>query len=436
MKTFRIGGVHLPEYKFSANAPIQKAELPKQAVVMLGQNLGAPSVAIVAKGDKVKAGQLIAKQGGFIGANLHSPVSGVVAKIDDVVDASGYKQSAIIIDTEGDEWSEGIDTSSTLIKEIKLNKEEIIKAIADAGVVGLGGAAFPTHVKLTPPLDKPIKVLLIDAVECEPYLTSDHQLMLEKGEEVLVGTTILMKAIGVDRAVIGIEANKPDIIKYFSKLAKNYTGIEICPLKVRYPQGGEKQLIDAVMQRQVPSGALPMEVGAIVQNVGTVYAVYEAVQKNKPLVERVITITGKKMAKPSNFLARVGTPFSQLIDAAGGLPQETGKVVSGGPMMGKALTSLDVPVTKGSSGLLIIPSFEAQRREMNGCIRCAKCVHICCMGLQPYLLASLVENDMLDKAQKEQLPDCIECGSCHYTCPSNRPLLDYIRLGKLKLKRT
>jgi len=435
MKTFKIGGVHLPEHKLSALVPIQKAALPKRAVVMFGQNVGAASIAVVAKGDKVKVGQLIAKAGGFIGSNLHAPVSGTIEKISKVPDADGYKKPAIIIHVEGDEWLEGIDTSPKLIKNITLNKEEIITAIAEAGIVGLGGATFPTHVKLTPPPEKPIEVLLIDAVECEPYLTADHQLMLEKGEEILVGITILMKALSVERAVIGIEANKPDIITHLSILAQDYKGIEVCPLKVRYPQGSEKQLIEAVIQRRVPSGALPMDVGAIVQNVGTAFAVYEAVQKNKPLIERVITVTGKKLAKPSNFLARIGTPLSQLIDAAGGIPEGTGKIVCGGPMMGIALSSPDVPMTKGHSGVLLIPSCEAQRKEVNNCIRCAKCVHICCMGLQPYLLMSFVENDMLDKAQKEHVMDCIECGSCLYVCPSNRPLLDYIRLGKSRVKK-
>lgn len=433
MKTFSIGGIHPAENKLSAHQTIQVASLPKQAIVMLGQSLGAPSTPIVAKGDKVKVGTLLATPTGFVSANVHSPVSGTVAKIDNVVDASGYKKAAIFIDVEGDEWEESIDRSSDLVKEITLSKEEILARVKDCGIVGLGGATFPSHIKLAPPPGSKAEVLIINAVECEPYLTSDHQLMLEKGEQILVGVSILMKAIDVNRAVIGIENNKPDAIKHMQKLATEYSGIEICPLKVQYPQGGEKQLIDATIGRQVPSGALPIAVGAVVQNVGTAYAIYEAVQKNKPLFERIITVTGKSVARPSNFLARIGTPFSELIAQAGGLTEDTGKIIGGGPMMGKALVSIDVPMTKGSSGLLIMPTLESQRAKMNNCIRCAKCVSACPMGLEPFLLSKLVGNAIWDSAEKNHIMDCIECGSCSYTCPSGRPLLDYIRLGKGKV---
>ncbi len=430
MKTFRIGGIHPPENKFSAHQAIQVAPLPKQAVIMLGQSLGAPSAVLVSKGDEVKVGTLIAKANGFVSANVHSSVSGKVAKIEEVVDASGYKRMSVLIDVEGDEWEPTIDRSADLVKDITATKEEITAKIAEAGIVGLGGATFPTHIKLSPPPGKVAEVLLINAVECEPYLTADHQLMLERPEQILTGVSILMKGIGVSRAVIGIENNKPDAIELLTKLAANYKGIEICPLKVQYPQGGEKQLIDAAIGRQVPSGTLPIEVGAVVQNVGTAYAIYEAVQKNKPLFERIISVTGKSVKKPSNFQARIGTPMSELIDLCGGLPADTGKVIGGGPMMGKALTSLNVPMTKGSSGLLIMPSFEAQRASMRNCIRCGKCVSVCPMGLQPFLLMSLAENTIWDRSEKEHVMDCIECGSCSYTCPSSRPLLDYIRLGK------
>lgn len=433
MKTFRLGGIHPPENKFSANKEIQVAVLPSQAVIMLGQSLGAPSSLLVAKGDRVKVGTLIGKASGFISANLHSSVSGVVAKIDDVIDASGYKRSALFIDVEGDEWEETIDRTPAIIKEIKLSKDEIIAKIAEAGMVGLGGATFPTHIKLTPPQGKVANVLVINAVECEPYLTSDHQLMLEKGEECLIGVSILMKAVGVNRAIVGIENNKPDAIALMQRIATQYAGIEICPLKVQYPQGGEKQLVEAVLGRQVPSGSLPIEVGAVVQNIATAFAVYEAVQKNKPLFERIISVTGKSVKTPSNLMARIGTPLSVIIDQCGGLPVDTGKVISGGPMMGKALTSLQVPMTKGSSGLLIMPSLESQRSKMKNCIRCTKCVNVCPMGLEPYLLMSTAERDMWAETEQAHVMDCIECGSCSYTCPSSRPLLDYIRLGKGKV---
>ncbi|MGL5319011.1 MAG: electron transport complex subunit RsxC [Bacteroidales bacterium] len=433
LKTFRIGGVHPPENKLSAGQKIEVIGLPKQVAIPLSQNLGAPSVACVAKGDEVKVGTIIATAGGFVSSNIHSSVSGKVAKIDEVVDASGYRRPAIFIDVDGDNWEESIDRSDKLIRECTLSPEEITKKVAQAGIVGLGGATFPTQVKLSPPPGSKAEVLLINAVECEPYLTSDHELMMEKTEEILVGVSILMKAIKVTKAVIGIENNKPDAIRLMSEKAKTFTGITVLPLKVQYPQGGEKQLIDAAMGRQVPSGALPIAVGAVVQNVGTAFAVYEAVQKNKPLIERIVTVTGKSVAKPSNFLARLGVPVSMLIEAAGGLPQDTGKVISGGPMMGKALTNIDVPVTKGCSGVLIMPSLESQRAKMQNCIRCAKCVNVCPMGLEPYLLMSTGENEMWDRSEKERVMDCIECGCCSFTCPSSRPLLDYIRISKGKV---
>ena len=308
---------------------------------------------------------------------------------------------------------------------------EIVEKIKNAGVVGMGGACFPTHVKLCPPPGSKAECVIINAVECEPYLTADHRLMLEKPEEILVGVSLLMKAAKVDKGYIGIENNKPDAIKLMQEKAAAYPGIEIVPLKVKYPQGGEKQLIDAVIRRQVPAPpAIPISVGAVVQNVGTAYAVYEAVMKNKPLFERIVTVTGKSVAKPSNFLTRMGTPMSQLIDAAGGLPEDTGKVIGGGPMMGKALMNIEVPICKGSSGVLIMNDKEARRGEVRPCIRCAKCVSACPMGLEPFLLSTLSAHNEWEHAEKEDIVSCIECGSCQFTCPSNRPLLDMIRLGK------
>lgn len=433
MKTFAIGGIHPPENKISAGKNIIQAELPAEVTIPFGQHIGAPSTPTVKRGDMVKVGQVIATPTGFVSANIHSSVSGKVTKVDSIIDASGYKRPAVYIKVDGDEWDETIDRSKTLVKECALTGPEIIKKITDAGVVGLGGATFPTHIKLMPPPGKTAEVLLINAVECEPYLTSDHQLMMEKAEEIMVGISILMKAIQVNKAFIGIEANKPDAIKLLSNLCKSYDGVEVTPLKVQYPQGGEKQLIKAVMNREVPSGKLPVEVGAVVQNVGTAFAVYEAVQKNKPLVERVVTVTGKSVSNPCNILARIGTPMSVLIDAAGGLPEDTGKIIGGGPMMGKALVSIHVPITKGSSGILIMRDLEAARQKSKNCIRCSKCVTVCPMGLSPYLLMLLGMKSIHDRAEKEKIMDCIECGSCSYTCPSDRPLLDYIRLEKGKV---
>lgn len=433
LRTFRIGGVHPPENKLSAGKKIEVLAIPKQVVIPLGQHIGAPAVAVVKKGDMVKVGTLVAKAGGFVSANIHSSVSGKVNKIDSVLDASGYKKPAIYIDVMGDEWEETIDRSDTVVRECTLSSKEIIDKIAAAGIVGLGGATFPTQVKLTPPPGSKAEIVIVNAVECEPYLTSDHSLMLEKGEQILVGVTLLMKAVNVDKAVIGIENNKPDAIAHLQKLAANYKGIEVMPLQMKYPQGGEKQLIDAVIHRQVKSGALPISEGALVQNVGTVYAVYEAVQKNKPLFERIVTVTGKALANPSNFLVRIGTPIRCLIEAAGGIPENTGKIIGGGPMMGKALINADVPVTKGSSGVLLLTKEESVRKPMHDCIRCGKCVNVCPMGLNPAFLMKYTVYKRWDLAEANHIQDCIECGSCSFTCPANRPLLDQIRLGKGKV---
>lgn len=433
MRTFRIGGIHPPENKLSAGKKITTLAVPKQVIIPLAQHIGAPAQAVVKKGDMVKVGTLLAKAGGFVSANIHSSVSGKVNKIDNAVDASGYRRPAVFIDVDGDEWEETIDRSDAVIKECNISQKEIIDKIAAAGVVGMGGATFPTQVKLMPPPGSKAEIVIVNAVECEPYLTADHSLMLEKGEQILVGVTILMKAVGVSKAVIGIENNKPDAIAHLQKLAAQYPGIEIMPLKVKYPQGGEKQLIDAVIGKQVKSGALPISTGAIVQNVGTVYAIYEAVQKNKPLFERVVSITGKAVKEPSNFLVRIGTPIRVLIEAAGGSLDNLGKIIGGGPMMGKALISEDVPVTKGSSGILLMTKEESVRKPMYSCIRCAKCVRACPMGLNPAFLMNATVFQNWEMAEKENIQDCIECGSCSYTCPAYRPLLDNIRVGKTKV---
>ena len=434
MKTFKIGGIHPSEDKLSAKSPIRQAGLPKQAVISLYQHIGAPAKPVVAKGDEVKVGMLIAEADGFVSVPIHSSVSGKVNKIDAIVDASGYRRPAIFIDVEGDEWEEGIDRSEdlvTLAQHPELTAEEIVGKIKAAGIVGMGGATFPCHVKLSPPKGTKAECVIINAVECEPYLTADHRLMLEKPDEILVGTELIMKAVGVEKGYIGIESNKPDAIALLTERAKQHPHIEIVPLKVKYPQGGEKQLIAAVMEREVPAPpALPIHVGAVVQNVGTTFAIYEAVMKNKPLFERVITVTGKDVHQPSNLLARIGTPMSQLIDECGGLPEDTGKVIGGGPMMGKALMHLDVPVCKGSSGLLLLGEREARRKAPQPCIRCAKCVSACPMGLEPYLLATASALRKWDVAEENGITSCIECGSCQFTCPSARPILDNVRMGK------
>ncbi|MBR6031795.1 MAG: electron transport complex subunit RsxC [Bacteroidaceae bacterium] len=434
MKTFKIGGVHPAENKLSADQPIREAQLPKQAIFSMFQHIGAPANAVVKKGDMVKVGTLLGEAGGFVSAPIYSSVSGKVNKVDVALDASGLRRMAVYVDVDGDEWEESIDRSSTLVKlsdRPELDSKTIIEKVKNAGIVGMGGATFPCHVKLSPPPGCKAECVIINAVECEPYLTADHRLMLEHPEEIIVGLQLIMKAVDVKKGYIGIENNKPDAIKLMTEKAKGYKGVEIVPLKVKYPQGGEKQLIDAVIGRQVPAPpAIPINVGAVVQNVGTAFAIYQAVMKNKPLIDRIITVTGKSVKQPSNLLARLGTPLQQLIDECGGLPEDTGKIIGGGPMMGKALLSLDVPMTKGSSGLLIMRQDEAKRAEAAPCIRCAKCVNACPMGLEPYLLAKVSELRDWDAAEHEGITSCIECGSCQFTCPSHRPLLDYIRLGK------
>ncbi len=436
MKTFSMGGVHPQDNKLSARKPFMVVGLPDVAIFPLEQHIGAPAKPIVAVGDKVKAGQMIAEAGGFVSAPVHSSVSGTVQKIATFTDGWGFEKMAIHIKVEGSEWMENISTDNKLRNECSLSSEEIIKKIADAGIVGLGGACFPTQVKLMPPKDMSVDTLIINAVECEPYLTHNHQLMLEKPAEVLMGVRILMKALNIKKAIIGIEANKMDAVKSLrdDESMNRQTGesisIEVVPLKLKYPQGGEKQLIEALTGRKVPNGGIPAAVGCVVQNVGTAFAVYEAVQLNKPLVEVMMTVTGPSVTNPGNFIVRIGTPIEKVLEMAGGIPEDTGKIIGGGPMMGKTYSHTNHPVNKRSSGLLLLPKDLAAPLEEKNCIRCGKCVQNCPMGLAPYLLATQGEMALWDDMEKEQVANCIECGCCTFTCPSNRPLLDYIRYGK------
>jgi electron transport complex protein RnfC len=433
LKTFKLGGIHPEENKLSANSPVRPVPLPKVVTIPVAQHIGAPAEPVVAKGEKVKTGQLIARAGGMISANVHASVSGTVIKIDDFTDSSGYRRRAVQIQQDGDDWLESIDRSEKIRSEITLTREEIIARIREAGIVGMGGATFPSHVKMMVPEGKKAEYLIINGVECEPYLTSDHRVMLERGQEMMIGIIILMKALGVEKGIIGIENNKPDAISHLQSLTGQFPAIQVVPLKVRYPQGGEKQLIKALLNREVPSGKLPIETRCVVQNAGTALAVYEAVQKNKPLIERVVTVTGKSVKEPCNLLVRIGTPVSALIEAAGGLPDDCGKVINGGPMMGKALNSLDVPVIKGMSGLLLMPAKESKRPKVYNCIRCGRCTSVCPMGLAPWLISQMTEARVEERAETERVMDCIECGSCSYTCPAGRPLLDQIRIAKTKV---
>ena len=433
MKTFRKGGVHPEENKFAHSVYIEAFPMPKQAVLYATQHMGAPSVVLVNKGDFVKTGQLIAKGEAFISANLHSPYTGTVAKVEPALDIIGYKKMAITIDVEDDQWMEDIDTSPEIKREISLSREEIIKKIKEKGIVGLGGACFPTHVKLMVPEGKKAEYFIINAAECEPYISVDNRIMIERTEEFLIGACILRTALGLSTVEIGIEHNKPEAIAKVKEIAASFSGINVHVLRTKYPQGAEKQLIKAIAKREVPIGKLPIDVGCVVDNVATALAVYEAVQKNKPLIESHLTYSGKSVVEPKNYKVRLGTPVNQIIEANGGLASDTEKVVCGGPMMGKAIANLNAYITKGFTSLLQINAKEAKRLEPTNCIRCGRCVDTCPMGLEPYLLEKLMENNRLEDAEKGSIISCMECCSCQFSCPANRPLSDYIRLGRSKV---
>jgi Na+-translocating ferredoxin:NAD+ oxidoreductase subunit C len=430
-----MGGVHPADNKLSAGVAIQDIPLPDKVIVPVVQHVGAPANIIVQVGENIKAGQVLAAHEGKVSANVHASVSGKIESIQNTLDNSGFKHTAITIVREGDDWLENIDRSDVLVEAITLDSKEIKARVLEMGIVGMGGAAFPAHVKLNRAENFPVDQLIINGIECEPYLTSDHRLMLEKPKEIMVGIRILMKALGVANAIIAIENNKQDAIEGFRKLIKNQPGITVEALKVQYPQGSEKQLIQALLKREVPTGMRPVHVGVIVHNVATTYAVYEAIQKNKPIIERVVTVSGKTVKHPSNFLVRMGTPVLNVLLAAGGIPPHTGKVVSGGPMMGKALANVQVPITKGMSGILVIPEKDSKRTEVYNCVHCGKCIEACPMGLEPYRLLVLSKAGNAERAKAEHVLDCMECGSCAFVCPSNRPILEYIRLGKTTVKK-
>ena len=434
--TFSIGGVHPHDSKFSKNCAIEVLPLPKTVYVSMAQHLGAPAKPVVAVGDKVKTGQVIAEPGGFISAFVHSPASGTVKSIAPRADLAGRPVPHIEIAVEGDEWADGIDLSTDIVKEIPEDRQAMLDKIKACGVVGLGGATFPAHVKLNPAPGSPkAEALLINGSECEPFLTSDYRIMLERPQEIAIGAAIMQKVLGGPKCYICIEENKPEAIASMGKAVRElgYPGMEVISLKKKYPQGGEKQLIDAVMHRQVGSGALPISVGAVVQNVATSLAVYEAVQKNKPLITNVLTITGDclPVEKQHNYLFRIGMPLSYIAAYAGGVPETAAKIVSGGPMMGKAVVNMEATTVKGSSSLLYLSLETTKRGEESACIRCGRCSDACPMGLEPFLLNRLYKaGDRLDDLEKNAAQDCIECGCCLYSCPANIPLLDNVRLAK------
>ncbi|MCB5251211.1 MAG: electron transport complex subunit RsxC [Candidatus Cloacimonadales bacterium] len=423
------GGVHPKDSKeYSKSSAIEVMDIPKKVVIPLSQHIGAPANPIVKPGDRVKTGQLIAEPSAFVSLAMHSSVTGKVTKIAMNPHPGGFSSMAIEIETEEqDEWVELIDDANYL----DLSAEEIKLRIGNAGICGMGGAGFPTLIKLSPPADKPIDTVILNGVECEPYLTSDYRNMLERPKDIIAGLKIIMKTLSAKQGYIGIEANKLDAIKLMTDLTKNDKDIYVVPLKLKYPQGAEKQLIYACTKRKVPNkGGLPSSVEVVVQNVGTAIAIYEAVRYKKPLIERVITVSGRIVKNPKNIQARVGTAFSELVEKCGGTTEEIGKIISGGPMMGFALPDLDAPVCKTSSGLLLFNQKEARSLEEHACLRCGRCVDACPLNLLPSFIASAVKYKDWDMAEKSGVMDCMKCGSCSYVCPAHIKIIQWVDIGK------
>lgn len=428
------GGVHPGDHKeLTSGKPIRIVEPPEQVVIPLSQHIGAPCTALVKKGDRVLVGQLIGDSNARLTAPVHSSVSGTVSGIVSIEAPGGRQVEAVSITNDGQyEVSPDLKVDQD---PLEMEPAEIIRRIRDAGIVGMGGATFPTHFKLSVPEGKKIDTLIVNGVECEPFLTADHRLMLESGDEIVKGIRVAMRALKVQRAFIGIEENKPDAIETLSRILVGERSIEVVPLKVKYPQGAEKQLIKTILNREVPSGGLPLDVGVVVINVGTAAAIADALYRGMPLIRRVVTVTGSIVREPGNILARIGTPVSHLVESCGGLTEDFGKVIVGGPMMGIAHHTLDTPVTKGMSGVLLYSKSESKVTEPTVCVRCGKCVQVCPMGLMPGILADMVDAGKCELAQRDHILDCIECGCCAYICPANRRIVQSIRLGKNEITR-
>ncbi len=434
--TFPMGGIHPDKHKITSACPITAAALPEVVTIPVKQHIGAPAKIMVAKGDKVKVGTLIADADGIVSADVHSSVSGEVVKVEDIPGASGYGEKMISIKTEGDEWEPSIDRSPEIIRDINLTPEEIVTKIREGGIVGMGGAGYPTPIKTALPADKKVDVLIVNGIECEPFLTADERLMIEKAEQIIMGARVINRALGIQNAVIAVDENKPEAVEKLTALSKLYVGVNVKVCKTKYPQGGERQLINAITGRELPSGKLPVDIGCIVQNVGTVFAVYEAVLKNKPLFERVVTVSGNCCRHPGNYLARIGTPISSLIEQSGGLSDDVEKIVIGGPMMGNTIVNTAAPVTKLTSGILLLGGDEFRKHEASSCIRCGKCAVVCPAGLRPFAIRQAVcFNDPAETLRRLHAGDCIECGCCAYTCPANIPLLDYCKIAKQEIRK-
>jgi electron transport complex protein RnfC len=426
--TFR-GGIHPPYNKgLSSGSPIRELPLPARLVVPLSQHLGAPAKPLVSVGDTVKAGQLIAEQNGFISAPVHAPACGQVVAIEETLTPSGRPCAAIVIETHGaPEW----ELLPRLENWPSIDKKELLARIGEAGVVGMGGAGFPTRIKLSPPADKPIDTVILNGAECEPYLTSDHRMMLEHADGIRTGAEIIRHILGAKALRIAIEDNKPDAIAAMEKAFQDIAGdVAITVLRTSYPQGSEKQQIYSVTGREAPRGGLPMDVGCVVENVGTAYAVCDAVVNGRPLVGRVISVTGDAIRQPANLLAPVGTLYSDLVAACGGLTRKAAKIISGGPMMGFAVSTLNVPTGKTASGLLLLSSAKVSCFTSQACISCGRCIEACPMRLTPSELSQCIEADDIEGAEQVALMDCIECGSCAFVCPARRPLVHHMRRGK------